>query len=599
MRPFLARPIRHCQLVLLGFFLSAASLAHAGDFISSGSFDEPVEGPYNKQEASRFLTQATFGPTLSEIDRLARIGYNAWLTEQFAAPTSQQLPFLDQLLAQGQNIFQDRRQDIWWRNVINGNDQLRQRMAFALSQILVVSDDNGNLEGNATTLAHYYDLLAAGAFGSYRTLIEQTTLHPSMGVYLSMFKNRKPDATNNIRPDENYAREIMQLFSVGLVQLNPDGTVVDGSPGTPGIQPVPTYNQDTIRGFAHVFTGWNYSTCVPPRSPETAGNFNWWEWVYCPAGPEGVDWRSAAGWRTPMQPWGEGTPYGDIYHASAGTKQLLNYAGVSLPAGVMPSGGTARANLGTALNNVFNHPNVGPFFSRLLIQRFTSSNPSPAYVGRVAAIFNNNGSGVRGDLRAVIRAILLDCEARRRCATPAAAGKLREPLLRITQLWRALDGRSNDGRFRETWTEQFTAQAVLSSPTVFNFYLPSYQLPGEVANAGLYSPEFQITTDTFITRLTNSIGGKIYWYWRGNPDLQDDPTTVDLARDMLLAEQAARLVDRYDLLFLSGSMPMPMRSALINHINDIGINSWPGARRERVQDALWLTLTSPAYVVEK
>jgi len=352
------------MLVVAGLGLSVGA-ASAGDWIFQARFEEPAEGPYNPREASRFLTQASYGPTLAEIDRLARIGYHAWLNEQFALPVSRQLPFLDQLIQQAINagqpieVWQDRRQEIWWRNALQEPDQLRQRVAYALSQILVVSDQNGALEGNPTTLAHYHDLLAEHAFGNYRALLEAVTLHPAMGRYLAMHKNRKPDATLNIRPDENYAREIMQLFSIGLVRLNADATVMDGDPATASIQPIPTYTQDTIRGFAHVFTGWNYSTCQPPTAAE-GPILNWWAWEYCPTGPENQDWRQHTGWRTPMRPWGEGTSFGEIYHASAGTKQLLNYPGVTLPNGVLPAGGTARTNLGAVLDNLFRHPNVGP-----------------------------------------------------------------------------------------------------------------------------------------------------------------------------------------------------------------------------------------------
>jgi len=585
--------------------LASQYASAAGDVIFAARFDERIEGPYSGADASRFLTMATFGPKLPEITRLQGMGINAWLDEQFAAPASRQLPFLDSLIAQavaaGQpiEVWQDKRQEIWFSNVLNGSDQLRQRVAFALSEILVVSDQNGALEGNPTALANYYDILASQAFGSYRDLLEQITLSPVMGVYLSMLKNRKPDTALNIRPDENYAREIMQLFSIGLVRLNLDGSVMDGDPLAAGVQPISTYSQETIRGFANVFTGWNYSTCTPPNAPE-GGGLNWWHWEYCPTGPEGQDWRSHPGWRTQMRPWGEGSAFGDIYHASAGTKQLLNYPGVSLPNGVLPAGGSARSNLTAALNNAFNHPNVGPFIARLLIQRLTTSNPSPAYIARVASAFNNNGSNVRGDLRAVVRTILTDREARALAQAPAYAGKMREPLLRVTQLWRALDARSNSGRINEGWAEQYGAQAVQRAPTVFNFFLPNYQLPGPIANAGLYSPELQITTDTYITRLSNEIGGKVYWAWRGNPDLgQWDPVQVDLARDMLIADQPAALILRYDLLFMGGRMSQSMYNLLLAHVNDIGLNSWSGARRERVQDALWLILNSPEYVVEK
>jgi uncharacterized protein (DUF1800 family) len=601
----------------------AAPAALAQDAIFANGFDNRPEGPTTRAEAQRFLAQATFGAKLGEIDRLLVMGYNAWLDEQFAATTSRQLPFLDQLIqadiAAGRpvEVWQDKRQEIWWSNVLSGPDQLRQRVAFALSQLLVVSDQNGALEGNPTTLAHWHDMLAAGAFGSYRTLLENATLHPSMGHYLSMFGNRKPDAALNIRPDENYAREIMQLFSVGLVMLDANGTPVDGNATMAGVQPVPTYNQDTIRGFAHVFTGWKFSTCIPPNtsSPDPGNNLNWWNWEYCDSKAQSVqgeqDWRLHEGWRTPLRPWGEGnTVRGEVYYAHEGTKQLLNYPGVSLPNGVLPSssgraaGSRARHDLGLALDNVFNHPNVGPFIARHLIQRMVSSNPSPAYVGRVAAAFaDDNGAtagGVRGNLRAVVRAVLMDPEARNPATAPASAGKLREPLLRISALWRALDARSNDGRIREGWAEYYGAQAVLRSPTVFNFYLPTYALPGEIANAGLVSPEFQITTDTYITRLSNELGGKVFWAWRGNSGLGTwDPVQIDLARDLAIADQPAALLDRYNLLFMGGAMSAGMRATLLAHLNDIAPGSWEGWRRERVQDALWLILTSPEYVVER
>ncbi|MDW8479451.1 MAG: DUF1800 family protein [Xanthomonadales bacterium] len=223
------------KLLAVSVLLSCTMPAGASRLIFESDFDHAPEGPYSRAEAARFLTQATFGPTLESIEELCRIGYEAWFAQQFSAPVSRQLPFLDSLLLAGQtDVWQDKRQEIWWRNVLTGPDQLRQRMAFALSQILVVSDDNGALEGNPTTLAHYYDLLAEHAFGNYRALLEAVTLHPAMGHYLSMFKNRKPDEAQNIRPDENFAREIMQLFSIGLWQLNPDGTLRDGDPARPG-----------------------------------------------------------------------------------------------------------------------------------------------------------------------------------------------------------------------------------------------------------------------------------------------------------------------------------------------------------------------------
>jgi len=398
----------------------------------------------------------------------------------------------------------------------------------------------------------------------------------------------------------------MQLFSVGLVRLNNQGQPLDGDVGTAGVQTIPTYSQDTIRGLAHVFTGWNYSTCTPPTPEQNEQGFSWWHWEYCPSGPEAQDWRLHPGWRTPMFPWGENTGLGVLYHASVGTKQLLNYPGVSLPSGVLPAGGTARNNMQAALNNVFNHPNVGPFIGRLLIQRLTTSNPSAAYIGRVATVFNNNGQGVRGDLGATVRAILLDPEARNPSVAPAHFGKLREPLLRVTQLWRALDARSNNGAVNEGWPDYYGAQAVQRSPTVFNFFLPNYSLPGEIATLGLSSPEFQITTDTYITRLSNELGGKIFWFWRGNPGLGEyDPVQIDIAPYVATAQHVDRLIDTFDLLLMGRRMSLPMYLLLRSHLNDISIADVPwdvgglNGRRERVQDALWLITTSPEYVVEQ
>lgn len=591
--------------IALACLPSAARAEIAPDHLFKSSLDEPAEGPYTYAEASRFLRQATFGAKLADIENLSKIGYNAWFDQQFAATRSQHLPFLDQLIASSPpdniRVFQGERIESWYRNALNNPDQLRQRMAYALSQILVVSDQNGAVEGNPTTLAHYYDVLAANAFGNYRTLLGEVTLHPAMGVYLSMFKNEKPNEALNIRPDENYAREIMQLFSIGLIRLN-----VDGTPLLQSGQTVPSYDQLTIRSLAHVFTGWNFSTCQAPNNVSEL-----WKWQYCDSraqsAPQNQDYRLHAGWREPMRPWGEGTTVGEYYHSAnagplpGGAKQLLNYPGVTLANGVLPAGGTARTNMNAALDNIFRHPNVAPFISRLLIQRFVTSNPSPQYVSRVATLFNNNGSGVKGDLRTVIKAILLDPEARRPSSTNP--GKLSEPLLRLVQLYRAFDAnpRSNPPRIYEGWTDYWMAQAPMRSPTVFNFYLPNYQLPGEITNLGLYSPEFQITTDTYITRINNEFG-RVYWQYQGNTQLPPinewDPMLVNLERETAFAGNAQSLVSRLDLLLMGGSMSPQMRTILLAHINDMP-NANVGDRRYRVQDALWLILNSPEYLVEK
>lgn len=570
---------------LLRFALSLSLLGSlpqvwAGDLVFDAGFDHRAEGPYSDAEAARFLTQASFGPSPHEISRLREMGYNAWLAEQAALPASHHRPYLEAIEATGENVYQNIRQEIWWQYGVNAPDQLRQRIAFALSELLVISDQSGAIDGYPIAMANYYDLLVDGAFGNYRTLLEQVTLNPVMGHYLSMFKNRKPDLDANIRPDENYAREIMQLFSVGLVQLNSNGTVQMS-----GGQPIPTYTQDTIRGFAHVFTGWNWANC-----PRTDGGY-WWEWEYCPSGP--VDWPDPgwnAWWLVPMQPW-------ESYHASEDSKQLLIYPGAALPGGVLPSGGTANSDLQAALNNIFNHPNVAPFIARHLIKRLVTSNPSPAFVGRVAAAFSNNGLGVRGDLGATVRAVLMDVEARTLPSLAGNGGKMREPLMKLTHLWRALDGRADDGRYREWYVDYYLGQAPLSSPTVFNFFLPDYSPPGELSTLGLAAPEFQITTDTSIASVANGLGYKIYYDWRGNSGQTSEDIVVDLGPELAYATDPVRLVDRYDLLFMNRTMSDFMFNTLVTYLQTLP-NTTQG-RRQRVQDAVWLIQSSPEYAIER
>jgi uncharacterized protein (DUF1800 family) len=592
-----------CSAALLGLASISTAQTIPTDLIFRSGLDHPAEGPYTPEEASRFLQQATFGPKIADIENLLRIGYNAWFDQQFAATRSEHLPYIVNLLNSSQDVFQERRVEIWWKNLLTNNDQLRQKTAYALSQIFVTSDQSGAVEGIPTTLADYYDLLSRNAFGNYRTLLGEVTLHPSMGRYLSMHKNEKPNAATNTKPDENYAREIMQLFSVGLVMLNSNGTPV--SPSTP------TYTQDTIRGFAHVFTGWNYSTC---EQPNNAGET--WKWIYCSpraqSAPQNQDYRLHIGWMQPMRPWAEGTAFESLYHSSqegppinpanpiaAGAKQLLRYPGVSLANGVLPQGGTARSNMNAALDNVAAHPNVGPFISRLLIQRFVSSNPSPAYIGRMTAVFNNNGSGVRGDMRALIKAILMDPEARR--PTAQNRGKVREPLVRLTHMFRVFDAASRNERINE-YTEYWMAQAPMRSPTVFNFYLPDYRLPGEITTLNLFSPEFQITTDTYITRIINEMWGKVAWQYQGNPGLPPinewNPTLVNINRDLALANNAEVLVHRYNLLFMGGTMSTAMSNLLVAHVRDMPNNN-DDDRRRRIQDVVWLIMNSPEYIVEK
>jgi uncharacterized protein (DUF1800 family) len=566
---------------LLALVLAAAGQAQV---IFKSGFDETPEGPHTDQEAARFLTQTTFGPTVAEIARLRQMGYNSWLDEQFAMPMTRHVPYLEALANQSPpvDIYNNIRREAWMQRALTAPDQLRQRVAFALSEIFVTSDRSGALENQPFALTHYYDMLGTNAFANYRDLLQNVTLHPVMGHYLSMFGNRKPDPSINLRSDENYAREIMQLFSIGLVQLNPNGTVFDGNAGVAGVQPVPTYTQETITGFAQVFTGWKWFDCPT----------NNWQW--CGPGTTG------AGWFQPMGPNVE-------FHAVEGNKQLLNYPGAVPVNGLMLAGSrpsatvqTVRNNLGIALDNIFNHPNVGPFFAKLMIQRLVSSNPSPAYVQRVAAAFNNT-AGTRGNLRAMIRAIVMDPEAR---ATPVAGssnGKLREQPLRWTQLWRAFNVSVPSGRY-DIWFIHWpgdTPVTVLSSPTVFNFYLPNYAAPGpDVAQAGLLSPEFQVETDTYVTRFGNLMEWLASTLHSGNAgNLEPYYPRINYSRELAMTGNVSQLLDHLNMLLMGGTMSPTMRTTLTNYLNSVPIGDYNGYRR--VTDAVSLIVTSPEYVIEK
>lgn len=537
-------------------------------------------------EAARFLAQATFGPTLEDIARLRQIGYSAWINEQVGFPVSSQLTFMKnaaQRAGTGDSVRRDWRLDAWFVNALGGKDpikptvlhrdQLRQRVAFALSEIFVVSDATSDLLGNAPHgMTHYYDTLARDAFGNFRTLLEDVTLHPVMGIYLSMMQNQKPDPVNNIRPDENYAREVLQLFSVGLVRLNADGTpLLDANQ-----QPIPAYDQDTVKGFAHVFTGWTFNGC------QAQGYFDCYYYD-----------SSAPAWVTPMENQA-------AYHASAQAKQLLNYTGVSLPGGVLAAGGSGRGDLDAALDNIFRHPNVGPFIGRQLIQRLVTSNPSPAYVGRVAAAFNDNGQGVRGDLRAVVTAVLMDPEARDPASQPEHFGKVREPILRLTHLWRALNAKSKSGFLDEFWTlDGNLGQSPMYASSVFNFFSPRYSPIGEISQLQLAAPELQLATDYMLPANESYLMRKIFDAYVGNPGgIGDDEIAINLSRDLALAGNPGALIDRYNTLFLSGQMSAPMRQVLLERLNGMPANT-TAAKRERVQEALYLIVNSPEYVVQK
>jgi uncharacterized protein (DUF1800 family) len=432
-------------------------------------------------EAARFLTQTTFGPIRADMDRVKEIGINAWIDEQMAKPTSHlSADTVAEWVAVpqgGRGMDNARpgffhRNSAWFKDVINGEDQLRQRVAFALSQIFVISIENTQLLNWENGVTAYYDVLLDHAFGDFRSLLEKVTLQPSMGLYLSHLRNAKADPETGALPDENYAREVMQLFTIGLNELQPDGTLKLNNRGLP----IATYTNDTIQEMAKVFTGWTFASA----NPNNDNQFR----------------RSARDDVTPMILFPQ-------FHDDS-EKTIITGR-------VLPAGQGGEADLRDTLDTLFEHPNTGPFIARRLIQRLVTSNPSPGYIYRVAQKFADNGSGQRGDLGAVVRAILTDYEARStELAATGSFGKLKEPILRLTGLFRLLPVSADDGRLDIRGMEGLLAQEPLRAPSVFNYFEPDYTRPGSIAGAGLFAPEFQIMTDTTAITASNMYYNHIY-----------------------------------------------------------------------------------------
>ena len=549
--------VNNSRLVHLVTLLSAFAISACGGGGSSsgGPPPPPPPPPITKTEAFQVLNQASFGATEAAADQVIQMRIQGWLDDQLQQPASLQLPHLLSLPRPpipGQ--LQPDRVDIWFRNSLSGNDQLRQRVAFALSEIMVVSQ-LGALQQAPYSLASYYDMLAENAFGNFRDLLEDVTLHPAMGVYLSMLGNEKPNAALNIRPDENYARELMQLFTIGLVELNIDGSVKLDNQG----MAIPTYNQQIIEGFAHVYTGWNYAGAPSFQQAR----------------------RTVQNQTIPMQLY-------PAFH-DTGAKMLLN--GV-----VLPAGQTGDQDLAGALDNIFDHPNVGPFIAQRLIERLVTSNPSPQYITRIAETFNDNGSGVRGDLGAVIKAILLDAEARP--ATPADLdGKLKEPLLRLTQLWRAYDAVSTSGRYPVGAAYILFGQGPLQSPSVFNFFSPFYAPSGEIAAAGLVAPELQLATEYQNTLHTNVMAVYTFtWNSANVANLNPDDVYIDISEEMAIADDIDALIDTVADKLLAGQISTTLRAEMTNMLGRI---PEPNGEAARAAEAIYLVVTSPEYAYQR
>ena len=534
----------------------------------AGSAVANTTGPVTltaRQQASRFLAQATFGGDLAMIDAVEAAGPEAWLDAQMDLPAD---PFLPQIF----DLADDNPDDgetfflfdwVWWRQVFTAPDVVRQRVAFALSQIFVTSRLADELWDPAWANGAFWDILADNAFGNFRDLLLQVALQPSMGIYLSHLHNRRSDPSLNRFPDENFAREVMQLFTIGLFELNPDGTRrLDGNG-----QPIPTYGNAEITEMAKIFTG----LTLTPEDGEPV--------IF------GEEWETLERPMIMYEPEHE-----------PGPKTLLGGF-------VVPAGQTGMEDIEMAIDHLFNHPNVGPFIGTHLIKFLVTSNPSPAYVARVTAAFDDNGSGVRGDMKAVLRAVLLDTEAR----DPAKIqdphfGKVREPLVRWVQLGRAFHATSETGQFRyfgghepgepEPNAESvFMAQYPLFSPSVFNFFSPTHQPAGPLADADLNAPEMEIIHAFTSIATVNAIDRAVIEgeYLESDHDFVE----LDLETEFDLADNDPELLlDHLDLLLTYGTLSSGTRAIIRGAILPLGDEP-----EEQVVLALYLMMNCPEYAV--
>jgi len=509
----------------------------------------------SQASAARLLDQATFGPTLNDIQHVQTVGLSAYLTEQFAVPVTVLPDIATPTPTICVNSTIPCEQSEWWQTVLTGNDQLRQRVAFAMSEVFVISTNSVN----ARAVTTFHNTLANDAFGNFKTLMKDVTLSPGMGLYLNMLNSYKPG--NGQIANENYSRELMQLFTTGIYLLNQDGTYQKDSSGNL----IPVYSEAQVQAFARAYTGWTYAPAAGVMSKfPNAANYT--------AAMAAID---------------------SAHDVTA--KTLLN--GTTLPAGQ-----TSVADLDGAISNLFTHPNVGPFICKQLIQHLVASNPSPAYVSRVAAVFADNGKSVRGDMQAVIAAILLDADARASDTSPSFdGGHLRESMLYMTNVMRGLGFKNNDATAGNDVVANASYNSVgnyttglgqrpYSSASVFNFFSPQYVIPGSTTNA----PEFgQENTATAILRLTladNLVSNRISGF------------TVDLSATSALGIMASKtgnaatdsgnLVDALGTIFMHGQMPAAMRTPIVTHVATL--TNIP----QRVRVATYLVISASQYKIE-
>ncbi len=537
---------------------SAATLAACGGGGSSdagGGTSPPPPPPApppvapTDAEAARFLAQATFGARAEDIAAVKANGYAAWLDAQFALPVT--AGHFDWLVAQGFAVDANKNtfngvDNTLWRKLLSAPDLLRQRVVLALSEIFVISMAGIPVTWRGFAVAAYVDMLEQRAFGTYRDLLEGVSLSCGMGVYLNMRGNQKEDPKTGRVPDENYAREVMQLFSIGLVQLNDDGSPKRDASG----KALETYTQSNITDLARVFTGWDF---------------------------DGVSATDPAFMRKPM--------VNNPARFSTGAKKVLTVD--------IPSTADGPTAMKTALDTLANHPNVGPFIGRQLIQRLVCSNPSPAYVARISAVWSNNGAGVRGDLKAVIRAILLDTEARR-IPTAPGAGKLREPLQRFIQWGRTFGVTSptgvwNVGDVSNPATR--LGQSPLRSPSVFNFFRPGYVPPGsDLGLNAVTAPEFQLCNETTVAGFLNFMQTALQ---NGVGEVKANYTA-----EIALATDAAALVNDIALRLAGGTLSSATTTAISTAVTSIAATTDAG-KLNRVLASILLVMASPEYQIQK
>jgi uncharacterized protein (DUF1800 family) len=570
---------------------AALSACGGGGDTHSGSTEPDYTAPASDADASRFLQQAQFASTPEDISALRSTTYADWLQAQFARP--QGPTGWDWLHAREGFDYGDASSTskyynatypadfMIWSQLLGGEDPVRRRLALALSEFFVVSLNGVNMAWRSPAMTHWWDTLVGHAFGNFRDLLDAVTLNPAMGAYLNTKGNQKEDGKGRV-PDENYAREVMQLFTIGLHQLNADGSVKTDDAG----QPMESYTQDDVSQLARVFTGYDFDHASDARVPNAEGNL-----IYPP------DFT-----RRPMK-----------LIASRHSMLEARFLGTTVPADT-----PADQALRTALDTLFQHSNVGPFFGRQMIQRLVTSNPSAAYVARVTAAFNDNGAGVRGDLRAVWAAVLLDDEARGPTGlSDPLHGKLREPMLRFVQWARSFGVSSAAGSWKLLdYSDPATrlGQSPLRAPSVFNYFRPGYVPPStQLADRQAVAPEFQVVNESSVGGYLNFMQAVIQnGISCASPSLPQNsgPTSVDVkasyVNELALVDDPLALVNHLDLVLCAGQLTAAQKSLMVDALKAMVIEqaaqttpAQDAKQLNRVAAAVLMVMASSAYLIQK